>query len=58
MGIECSYVGCQDTKDELMNDAAKHGMETHGYTKEQLEDPEMMKTIMGLIKEESSCDCD
>lgn len=57
MGLNCSYVACNDTKEELMNNAGKHGMEVHGYTEEQLNDPEMMKTINGLIKEEGSCEC-
>jgi predicted small metal-binding protein len=35
-----------------MADAVKHGKEVHGYTEEQLNDPEMIKNVKAAIKQE------
>ncbi len=51
-GIQCSYVSRGETMDELMADAGKHGKNVHDYTDEQLNDPEMMKKIKAVIKQE------
>ena len=52
LGVACSYVAHGETEDELMADIAKHAKEVHGYTEEQLEDPEMMKKVKAAIKTE------
>ncbi|GAG65512.1 unnamed protein product [marine sediment metagenome] len=52
VGVDCSYVAHGETEEELMADIAKHGKEVHGYTEEQLEDPEMMKKVKAAIKTE------
>ncbi|NVM46979.1 MAG: DUF1059 domain-containing protein, partial [Candidatus Lokiarchaeota archaeon] len=41
-----------ETEKELMADMGKHAKEVHGYTDEQLKDPEMMKKIKAAIKKE------
>jgi predicted small metal-binding protein len=50
VGVDCSYVAHGKTEEELMADITTHAKEVHKYTKEQLEDPEMMKKVKGAIK--------
>ena len=52
VGVECPYVARGVTEEELMADLAKHAKEVHGYTDEQLNDPEMMKKVKAAIKKE------
>jgi len=52
LGTACPYVARGETIEELMTDGAKHGKEIHGYTDEQLNDPEMQEKIKAAIKEE------
>ncbi len=52
VGVDCPYVAHGETEEELMADITKHGKEVHGYTEEQLEDPEMMKKVKAAIKTE------
>ena len=53
MGMtECPFVARGQTMEELMNDAGKHAKEIHGYTDEQLNDPELMNTLKKVIKTE------
>ena len=51
-GVDCPYVASGETEEEVMADAMKHGKEVHGYTEEQLKDPEMMKKVKSAIKKE------
>jgi len=50
LGVDCAYVGHGETEEEVIADCAKHGKEVHGYTDEQLKDPEMMKKVKAAIK--------
>jgi predicted small metal-binding protein len=52
VGVDCPYVARGETEEELMGDIAKHAKEFHGYTDEQLNDPELMKKIKGAIRKE------
>ena len=52
VGIDCPHVARGETEEELMAEAAKHSKEVHGYTEEQLKDPEMMKKVKAAIKTE------
>lgn len=52
IGTDCPYVAHGETEDELMADSGKHAKEVHGYTDEQLSDPEMMKKIKAAVKQE------
>jgi len=52
LGVDCSYVARGETEEELMADVTKHAKEAHGYTDEQLKDPEMMKKVEAVIKTE------
>jgi len=54
---DCPYVARGETEEELMADIIKHGKEVHGYTDEQLNDPEMMKKVKSAIKEEGCGTC-
>jgi predicted small metal-binding protein len=49
---QCPYVARAENVDDLMNDAGKHAKEVHGYTDEQLNDPEMVTTLKKKIKTE------
>ncbi len=57
LGIDCPYVARGETEEELIADVVKHGKEVHGYTDEQLKDPEMMKKVKAAIKEEGCGTC-
>ena len=52
VGVACPFVSEGKTMDEMMEVAVKHAKEEHGYTDEQLNDPEMQKEIKAAIKEE------
>jgi predicted small metal-binding protein len=52
MGIDCDFVAHGDTEEEILEKASAHAKEVHGYTDEQLEDPEMVKKVKAAIKEE------
>jgi len=52
IGPDCPYIARGETEEELMADVVKHGKEVHGYTGEQLKDPEMMKKVKAAIKTE------
>jgi predicted small metal-binding protein len=52
LGMDCPFVAKADTEEELMEKAGKHGKEVHGYTDEQLNDPDMVKKIKAVIKKE------
>jgi predicted small metal-binding protein len=49
-GVECPYVAQGETEEELLQDAAKHVKEEHGYTDEQLNDPKFLEEIKKIIK--------
>ena len=51
-GVSCPFVAEGETMDEMMEVAVKHVKAVHGYTDEQLNDPEMQKVINAAIKEE------
>lgn len=51
-GIDCDYVTRGETVEEIMQDIAKHAKNVHGYTDEQLKDPELLEKIKSLIKTE------
>ena len=50
-GLDCSFVAKGETKEELFGKAAKHGKKVHGYTDAQLSDPEMVRQMEEIIKE-------
>ena len=52
LGTACPFVARGETMEELTANAAKHAKEVHGYTDEQLNDPEMQEKIKAAIKEE------
>ena len=52
VGLDCDYVASGKNEDELMTAAVKHSKEVHKYTDEQLQDPEMIKTVKAAIKHE------
>jgi predicted small metal-binding protein len=52
LGKNCTYVARGETEEKLMADVGKHAKEVHGFTDEQLKDPEMMKKIKAAIKKE------
>jgi predicted small metal-binding protein len=49
---ECPYVARGQNMEELMNDMGKHAKTIHGYTDEQLNDPEMITTLKKVVKTE------
>ena len=54
LGTTCPYVARGENMDELMKDLGKHAKEVHGYTDEQLQEPEMVAAVKAAIQEERS----
>lgn len=52
VGVDCPYVARGETEEELMANILKHGKEVHGYTDEQLTEPEMIKKVKAATKKE------
>lgn len=52
VGVDCSFVARAETEEELMKVVVKHAKEVHGYTDEQLNDPELIKKVKAAIKDE------
>jgi len=57
VGVDCPYIARGETEEELMADLSKHAKEVHGYTDEQLNDPEMIKKVKAAIKDEGCGTC-
>lgn len=51
LGADCPYVARGETIEEVLEDGAKHAKEVHGYTDEQLNDPQMMEKTKAAIKQ-------
>lgn len=51
-GVDCPFVAKGDTMEKMMDVAVKHVKKIHGYTDEQINDPEMQKIINAAIKKE------
>jgi len=49
-GVDCPYVSRGETEEEVLQDAAKHVKEVHGYTDEQLNDPKFLEEVKKLMK--------
>jgi len=52
LGMDCPFVARGKTEEEVMKKGVKHGKEVHGYTDEQLNDPEMVEKVKAAIKKE------
>ncbi|MFC2162999.1 DUF1059 domain-containing protein [Candidatus Altiarchaeota archaeon] len=52
LGVDCPFVASAETEEELMAAAGKHAKEVHGYTDEQLSDPDLQKKIKEAVKHE------
>ncbi len=50
-GHDCPFVARGETTEEVLAKVAKHAMEVHGLTDEQLNDPEMIDKIKAAIKQ-------
>ena len=49
-GVTCPYVAQGETEEEVLQNAAKHVKEEHGYTDEQLSDPKFLEETKKIIK--------
>jgi predicted small metal-binding protein len=49
-GVACPYVAQGETEEEVLQNAAKHVKEEHGYTDEQLNDPKFIEESKKIIK--------
>ena len=52
VGVDCSYVARGDTIEQLMAAGGKHAKEVHGYTEQQLNNPELIAKIKAAVKKE------
>lgn len=52
LGLNCPMVTHGETVEEVMKEGAQHGKQVHGYTEEQLNDPEMMRKMKEAVKPE------
>jgi len=48
---DCPYVARGETEEEVLGDAAKHAKGVHGYTDEQVNDPELIEKLKTVIKQ-------
>lgn len=46
----CPFVAHADTEEALFADTAKHAKKVHGYTDEQLNNPELIEKMRSVIK--------
>ena len=51
VGVSCPFVTKGETIDEVLAEASKHAKEAHGYTDDQLNDPQFIKEVKAAIKE-------
>ena len=49
-GTECDYVAKGETEEEVLKDGARHAIEVHGYTEDQVNDPKFIEDANKLIK--------
>jgi len=52
LGVDCPYVAHGETIEQVMAEGARHVKEAHGYTDEQLINPEIKEKIRAVIKQE------
>ena len=50
-GVDCTFVARGETMDEVFASAVNHAKEVHGYTDEQLKDPETVEMMKKVVKE-------
>jgi predicted small metal-binding protein len=48
--MDCDFVCRGETIEEAMAEAAQHGKEAHGFTDEQLQEPNMMERMRESMK--------
>ncbi len=51
-GVDCSFIARGQTMEQLMAAGAKHAKEAHGFTDQQLNNPEMLAKIKAAVKQE------
>lgn len=51
LGVDCDVVVEGDTVEDVLAKGAVHAKEVHGYTDEQLNDPEMVKRTQAAVKQ-------
>lgn len=51
IGEECHFVAKGETEEEVLAEAAKHAKEVHGFTDEQVNDPEFLEESRKVIKQ-------
>jgi predicted small metal-binding protein len=49
-GVDCPHVARGETEEEVLQNAAKHVKEVHGYTDEQINDPKFLEEVKQLMK--------
>jgi predicted small metal-binding protein len=50
VGFDCPFTAEGDTEEEVIEKAKKHGKEAHGFSDEQLNDPEMVAKVKKAIE--------
>ena len=50
-GSDCPYVAEGDSIEQVLEDGKKHAKEVHGYTDEQVNDPEFIEKSKSIIKQ-------
>ena len=53
VGMECDFVARGETDQDVMQAGAEHGRQAHGFTAEQLADPQLQQRIRGLTRDAS-----
>jgi predicted small metal-binding protein len=56
MGYTCGYEITGDSMDQLISGVKHHALDFHGWTKEELENPEKLEAWKGSIRQTSRPD--
>ncbi len=49
-GVDCDFVAKGETVEEVLKIGAEHVIKDHGYTEEQVKDPEFIEEAKKFIK--------
>ena len=49
-GVACDFVARSETEEEVLAEAKKHVKEVHGYTDDQVNDPNFLEETKKILK--------
>ena len=49
-GVDCDHISRGDTEEEVLAEGKKHVIEAHGFTDEQVNNPQFLEEARQIIK--------